>query len=797
MRKNGFHNFFHPAILLVLLIVTVVVFYFLIPLSVRTDFIVRTPMGRWLTPSRFAIKKVYNIIHLPYWFKKTDLPVYNIFLSPGNQEELTASTPFDPEIVNYRLLLEEDKKYVNADFISSEDNYGSSIKLRYRGTSVNHWRFSQKSFRLKFPRENLFNGQKALNLIIAGDRRYFVEPLNSYRAKKMGMLSPDFKFVRVKINNRDFGVYLASEPWSKEFLARNGLIDTNNIFSHKDLSWPDGVNYFTMERISDWKSYTDNESKEFEELTAFISLIENADDEEFAEKIGTLFDLESFYRVQLLLHLAGSGHINDIHNFVFLFKKETGKFVLLPWDIGVSESNYHMIELLTLAKRIFSNDNFLEEYKKIVNDYVSDESNIEDDLAYYDGLYKEYFDEFYNDQAKIDSDYTFDDKVKQYRKWFKENFYYTKEYVAKLASSDFADSLKPTAHNPDLVKFDGSFKYFDDVFFSLEQFIGRNPQFKKLNSNSLSLPAGEHIFKDITIIPRGLYVIIEPGAELLFSPGASLISHSPVTAVGAPSDRIEMRPLSPDLGPWGGFGVINTGDAQNKFYYVSVSGGGAEPVINGVPYLSQFNLRNTLAEIYDSTFENGRSDDALHIVGGSVNIARSVVKNTSSDGIDFDFVKNGSIKDNILFNSKSGGNNGDGIDLSGTESVEISNNKIVGFSDKCISVGEKSEVVVENNFLVGCDIGIAVKDNSTTSINSNVIGASKVSALSLYRKKQEFIKGGNVEGAGNIFLSNNKDISVDEYSSLTDFVEIACDVKKDYDLRSLLPAYLYNIVIGR
>ena len=149
MRKISFHNFFHPALLLIFLIAAVTVFYFFVPLSVRTDFIVRTPMGRWLTPSRFGIKKIYNIVHLPYWFKKTDLPVYNIFLSPNNQEELVASIPFDPEIVNYKLLFEEDKKYVNADFVSMEDRFGEEVKLRYRGTSVNHWRATQKSFRLK------------------------------------------------------------------------------------------------------------------------------------------------------------------------------------------------------------------------------------------------------------------------------------------------------------------------------------------------------------------------------------------------------------------------------------------------------------------------------------------------------------------------------------------------------------------------------------------------------------------------------------------------------------------------
>ncbi|MBI2063889.1 MAG: CotH kinase family protein [Candidatus Yanofskybacteria bacterium] len=791
MKKN---NIFHPAYLLVIMIVAIFAYIFFVPLSAKNYFIAKTSIGKWLLPTRLAIKKGYNIIHLPYWIKKSDLPIYHIFISPKNQEELIAGLPFDQETLSYGHLFDEYKKFVNADFASKEDGYGASIKIRYRGVTSGHWSKEQKSYRLKFPKDNLFEGQRGLNLNISADRDYFIEPLNSYRARKMGLPAAEFRFVRLNINNRDSGVYLAFEPWSKGLLARNGFIDTDNIFSSKDFEdFNTGVNLFKVNAIDRWKSYTNEDDTNFEELITLFNLMENADDEEFSRKIGGLFDLESFYRFQLLYLLAGSNHVLDNWNSVLLFKKEIGKFVFVPWDVSVRPpEEFDHNKLTTLAKRILTNDKFMGEFKKVVNDYVSDPNNLKDDLAYHDGLYQKYFPEFYKDQAKEDSDRDFDRKVKKYRALVVENFNKAKELIAGLSPSDLV--LESAVYNSGPVNFEGSFKYFNDIFLGIDQFLSENPQFKKINHNSIALSAGEHIFNNVTIVPGGLYFIIEPGAKLLFSPGASLISYSPVAAIGTSPNPIEMRPLRPDSAPWGVFAVINTGGAENKFYYVSVSGGGAEPVINGVPYTSQFNLHDAVSEIFYSTFENGRSDDALHVIGGSVKVAKSVIKNTSSDGIDLDFVKDGSITDSIFFNSKPEGSNGDGIDLSGTEKMEITNNKIVGFGDKCISVGEKAKVVIESNILAGCGVGVAVKDDSAALIERNVIGASKFFGISLYRKKQEFIKGGNAEEIDNIFISNNENVNADEFSSIIAVNKNADVGGKNHDLRSLLPAYMYDLI---
>lgn len=708
---------------------------------------------------------------------------------------MLAGLPFDTENFSYGFLTDEYKQYVNADFVSPVDGYDARIEVRYRGVARDNWNAKQKSLRIKFPKDNLYRGMSGLHLLLPSSTTYFGENLNIYRAKKLGVVTREKELVKVYVNGVDNGVYWAMEPWSGEFLARNGITDTNNIFSNKDKINEDKF-LFRKSRIADWHSYTAETDGEFEELKALFTLLEDADDEEFAEKIGHLFNLDKFYRWQLLSALAGSNHVADNQNFILVFRQETGKFEPFQFDIGVGSSPiYTYADIPVLPKRILANKQFLEEYKKVVDDYTSDENNLKNDLAYYDGLYEKYSYEIYKDQAKSHPDYVFDRRVKKYRSLFIDNFYSAGEITVALSHSDFAS--EPIVYSSGTIAFEGSFNYLNDIFLDIDQFLAKNPQFVKLNRNSVALPTGEHIFKNITIIPRGLYVIIESGAKLLFLSDATLVSYSPVTAIGTPSDRIEMRPLLPDLAPWGGFSVINTGNIKNKFYYISVSGGGAKSVVNGVPYSSQFNIHNSISEIFYSNFENGRSDDAMHIVGGSVTIAGSVIKNTSSDGIDLDFVKDSSIADSIFFNSEPGESNGDGIDLSGTENLTIRDNKIIGFGDKCISVGEMAEVEIKDNILAACGIGIAVKDRSRAELRNNIIAKNEI-GLALYRKKDEFISGGTVVSENNIFSSNNKPLMVDDFSYMVFMDRNDNDPLEDeYDTSLSLPDYLYSIISNK
>ena len=219
--------------------------------SAQKSFIVKNPLGARLILSWHSLKKSYNIIHLPYWFKSSAIDEYHIAISGSNMIELNENLPFDWEKLTFGELLDDDKHYVNAGFYSPKDNYNSKIKIRYRGLQSNNWNAEKKALRVKFPGDNIFKGMKGLNLIIPKDRSNLAEALNMYRADKFGLFHPEFRFVRVYINGRDSGVYIAAEPWSQELLAKNNEVDTNNIFSNRDIAAGNSGELF-----KNWKSYS-------------------------------------------------------------------------------------------------------------------------------------------------------------------------------------------------------------------------------------------------------------------------------------------------------------------------------------------------------------------------------------------------------------------------------------------------------------------------------------------------------------------------------------------------------------
>lgn len=782
-----------------------------------------SPAGRYLFHTWRSVKKFSNIIYPLSWpFVKSELPEYRIVISPDNWKIMEDSLPINNDLT-YGYLSENNKSYVGAEFIDPNTGYKSKIKIRYRGVTYDNWQAEKKSLRLKFSKDDLFQGMSGLNLIIPEDRGYFLEPLSNYRAKKLGLFAPDLKFVRIFINNRDFGVYLSAEPWSGSLLARNNIIDTNNIFSNKDIS---GEIDNDKPAFTDWKSYiADNEDGPFEELDVLKKLTNEATDEQFNKVVSDLVDLDKVYKWQLVNVLAGSVHQSYFSNFVLIFKKETGKFEPVPWDVSFEpiKDKIYDDNLPLLVRRIFKNKKYSNEFVAILNDYLNKRENLNDDLFYYDGLFEKTKSDFYKDNAKNSTNFGFIKEVKEGRELVVSNFEKAKSL---LADDKTQVTIWEKQNYKKRVKFSGSFEYLNDVSLDINEFVARNSDFRLVSNDTIVLGPGTFVFSKIVIIPKNLKLIIEPATNLYFYPKISLISYGSVNATGTSDAPIIFAPAFKNAEPWGSFGIINTGPQKNYFNYIKISGGSAwdgsvDKLINGVPFISQFSLRNTDSEIYNSIFENSYSDDALHVIGGSVSIKYSTFRNIFADAIDLDAVKNSKIIGNVFYNldTGKGHDDGDAIDLSGAQNLEISDNQINGFKDKCISIGEGAKVLLKNNILSSCNYGLAVKDGSHVVADGNVIVGNVTSGLTLYRKKQEFIEGGYVDMINSVIWGNHKEILIDETSHVPSKSGIWKKIEKSGisqlsikdsiveggyegvnisssrpDFKSILPAFIYNSV---
>ena len=127
---------------------------------------------------------------------------------------------------------------------------------------------------------------------------------------------------------------------------------------------------------------------------------------------------------------------------------------------------------------------------------------------------------------------------------------------------------------------------------------------------------------------------------------------------------------------------------------------------------------------------NSYCEDSINFIGSTGSISLINISNSAQEALDIDF-SNLIIKELIISNS---GN--DCIDISSGD-VTVLNLKTLNCSDKAVSVGEKSEVLIKNGEIANSQIGLATKDNLILKIENVHINDTEI-CYSIYRKKQEF-----------------------------------------------------------
>ena len=155
------------------------------------------------------------------------------------------------------------------------------------------------------------------------------------------------------------------------------------------------------------------------------------------------------------------------------------------------------------------------------------------------------------------------------------------------------------------------------------------------------------------------------------------------------------------------------------------------------------------------------SEDSLNIVRSEYEIKNSVFEDCSYDCLDDDFGK-GIIEDSSFINC---GN--DCIDFSGSF-VNMNNVEITNMGDKGISVGEESNLTIENIKIIGEQdksyIGIASKDLSHIFIKNAQLSNVEY-GFAVYQKKPEFGPA-SIEAIEVIFSNVKNEYVVEENSNL-------------------------------
>jgi len=717
-------------------------------------------LARNLFQTRASLAKSLNIIHIPYWFRETNLPVFELWIDPSDLKKMNE---FLPKELYAGRLTGENKVFVPAIFKS--DEYSSEIDVRYRGLGNVHWLNAKRSLLVKFPKENLFQGVKSFDLIVPTDRKYLIEVMQNEHIKRSGLVSKNMFFVSLFINNKDAGVYIAKERFNKQWLEKNGIPGDSEVFSQSsDLSDDTPtINTKLLGSGKFWKRDIHDDIESFDELETLFHVISNPDDEMFEKNIGSIIDLEKWYKAIAINVFSGKPH-SMVGNLNLLFNSATGKFEPLLEDVHIyklglidypyPEKIYEDFDLVT--KRILSSQKLYNEYLKTLKQTYSTKE-LELDLEFYDNLYSRLEKEFYKDQTKYKNDSAVASLIGESRVIIQENH----ENAQYLATVPKLDIPRPKQiEESTTLTLPESFENFFDITLAPNRFVALHPEFK-IQDGKIVLPAGTYTFRKNIIVPAGTTLIIEAGTKIYLSGGVSLVSYSPINAYGTKQNPIFIGRERTDKN-WGAIAVINTKE-KSEFRYITMVGGSSSDVINGVTFMGMLSAHNSPLYVFDSQFYRDGDDDVINAKYSTGKISRSQFFESTGDAIDLDMTNNFIIKNNRFSNIGIAGEEGDAIDIS-FSNAHILGNVITKCGDKGISVGEKSSPIIEDNKISGCAIGIAVKDQSKALIINNEISGNS-EGISLYQKKDVF-GGGEATLDNNVFLDNNVDIKKDELSKV-------------------------------
>jgi len=322
---------------------------------------------------------------------------------------------------------------------------------------------------------------------------------------------------------------------------------------------------------------------------------------------------------------------------------------------------------------------------------------------------------------------------------------------------------------------------FTAIFVPVAQTVVHGTLASNTNYSAVGSP---YLIENDLIIPPGITLTLESGTSLIMSKGRHLRVQGTLLVNGTASDKVSISGQHGDS--WGGISFEEpstisllthltirnaTRGIEPTLYPAAIAG------LNATLELDFIDIAESRGPLFfrggsmilrDSLLHIPITGDGVNVKGGAAETYRTTFLGNNSpdvDAIDYDGVVNGVIKDCRIYNFR--GFNSDGIDT-GEKCVNtlIEGNYIYYTSDKGVSVGQGSTVTMRNNIIVGCPIGVGVKDSGSTLLSDQNTFFDCTEGVAVFEKN--FGKGGGDATITNTVISGS-DIPVnsDEFSSLT------------------------------
>jgi hypothetical protein len=798
-----------------------------------------TPSSLILKVNDKVLKKYvgFDIRHFPTYIKIIKINLFKNFTSNNLENvklEISQKSILGLELQrklrseNYGELNDNEKIFLPAEIKLSDQNY--SVKLRTKGVRPIHWKDKDKtSYKVDIRGDKRLWGMEEFSFQKPITRNYTYEYLFHKLLGHVGLISINYFFINLFINDQNHGVYAVEESFSKELVERQKKRN-GPIFSLKD----ELGEYFP--NIS-YELYSDSYwmSQHPKLIKDLFSILNNLKDSKKFE-INNHFDVDKWAKYFAIMDLTGAYHGSLSKSVKFFYNPTTALFEPIGYDLhkgaGIFE-NFILIDFLQESNVACSfickhrewffrflklengelNYSFLEKYIKYLIEF-SDEEFIENFLdinskelySYNNAIYKDfprsdksswvgagffvYDDKYLFNRAKLIKKRINSTDVKRldiskienkllYEDYQVSSFPFMAEtlncgdssdkkkyFLAGKMSIDFNSSCKKIK----LLSFRGEERIFDlkeNIRMTLNQNEYFKNNFENLNNNKKFEAVKDNTFTTNSKIEISKNTIIKSNQKFIFEKNSSIniTNNSTLFIEGELVFYNDENNLTEIYSEDGTGSLIFF---QNRYDLKNIIFKNlSKPILDNYILYGGVNFINSNVNLDNIYVKDSNNEDGLNIINSNSIISNIYFENIKADAFDIDFGK-------LNFENINCKNiNNDCLDISGAE-VKGLNILSINTLDKGISVGESSIVNISNLNTINNNIGLAVKDGSKAEFDKINFDSNKFDIV-LFNKKQEFLKPSLVIGNINkimkkkILQSKGTDLKIDNQNYFGSF----------------------------
>lgn len=651
---------------------------------------------------------------LKYVLKENIKSIPN-FLSSKEVQEDTLFMSFDPiEWENikcdYRSLNEIGRafklgnSYCNVRYTAQ----GKLLqgKARLKGQMSFHWEdIDRLSFKINLKKNGPLLGMSQFALHHPRARNYMNEVIYYKILAHHNLMTLNFFYLRLVLNNEDKGIYNVEEIAGKEFIERNGYRESV-IFK----SEVENLGYISDSIKFLYKPKSGNDAEKAQYL--YSSFIKKE------IKASKAFNVVALGKLFAICDLIGNYHSLSLRNIQFYFNPITN--LIEPIGHDNAFPNADVLNTTGLIGNYKNIDNFpVENKEEWVAELFKDEKFV---AAYYKTLNeisdKNYLDNFWDQyQNEVDVHQKILYKSYPTRRFREKNTLEKNRIFIKNNLESNREEISPVA-----------ISYLFDSNIPIAQF----------ENNRDTIIIDKDIILNKPLVLKNAVLMIKKGVNVNLIDGAFILSYSSVIVQGSIDEPVLINSSDST-----GLGIHLIGNNKHLFRYLIFDNLGSPnfdfwKLSGGITcYKGNITLNNVI-------FSNNRSEDALNLFSSTFVIDSCRFDNIQSDAFDSDF-SNGSIMNSFFYKIKN-----DGIDVSGSR-VNINNVVLDHIQDKGLSAGEKSIVQANNLTVLNTSLAINSKDLSVINIQNSNISNSNVAYIAFMKKKEY---GGAEINANNVKVEN-------------------------------------------